>query len=67
LYLILLYITPVGLVVKIGVATKAPGATTRIAGIQYWLKEGAKVGVEWSRISALFSGGEELCFRLRYP
>lgn len=47
------------------IMSKSPTATTRMAGIQHWLKEGTKVGVEWSRIGALFSGGEELCFRLR--
>ena len=33
--------------------------------MKYWLKEGCTVGVEWARISALFSGSEEFCLKIR--
>lgn len=57
------FMIPVGLVVKIG---SRPTIPTNFKGnIQHWLSEGTQVGMEWARISALFSGGEVFCEKLR--
>ena len=58
-----LFMVPVGLIIKIG--SRPEVRTTTMNRVQHWLGEGMKVGVEWSRISALFAAGEEFCEKLR--
>lgn len=57
------FMIPIGLVVKIG---SRPTIPTNFQGnLRHWFGEGVQVGCEWARISALFSGGEVFCEKLR--
>lgn len=49
------FLIPIGLLMKIGM----------IKDVKGWLLEGSKMGMEWGAFSALFTGGEELCLKLR--
>ena len=58
-----MFMVPVGLIVKVGSRPQIP--TNFQGNVKHWLSEGVKVGFEWARISALFSGGEVFCEKLR--
>ena len=66
----LLLMIPIGLLVKLAKSPLLPSgamapwfsqivmAADRLSRLKVWLSEGAHVGIEWSRISAIYSGGE---------
>ena len=57
------FMIPIGLIVKVGSRPEIP--TNFRGNVQHWLSEGVQVGIEWARISALFSGAEVFCEKIR--